>query len=372
MEGASVYRREGASQKWYVSYWCTKRLKRVHEATPWRIDDPTGEKHAMAYAAAKARAATAIMGSAKLEAWGVWVEKFLTDRYRGVPKTLTRMTNGWDWIRVFLNEHQLAVPAAVDYRHVLQYVDWRQTKKRHCGKRISRNTTLTEVKIWGLIMREAIRRGFATSNPCERLGLKRDPAKKKPEMTDTEIATIRAALVKREGGLPLTARWMTISFEIAIHQGCRLSETQLPLTAIEENTICFTAKGRNGQPHIFTTTLHPGLKPLIAQLRAAGATTTCQLPKMASKDWHFFFRELELPHLCFHCTRVTVITRLARAGVPIQQAMKFVGHASEAVHEIYNRLKAEDLTACVTALGSLSAAGTAAPRQTPGGPAAIS
>jgi hypothetical protein len=291
MEGASIYARKGSS-KWYVSYWCATRLKRVHEATPWRVADPTGRKHAMAFAAAKTSAAAAFRGHAKLEVWGAWVEKYLSDRYRGVPKTLQRMKNAWDWIRVFLDENQLQLPAAVNYNHVLKYVDWRQAQKRHCGKLISRNTTLTEVKVWGLIMREAIRRGFATTNPCERLGLKRDPARQKPEMTDAEIAKIRAELRAREGALPIRERWMTVSFEIAIHQGCRISETQLPLSSIGENSIQFVAKGRNGRPHVFTTTLHPGLRPLIAELRAAGATHTCQLPRMASKLWYDFFREL--------------------------------------------------------------------------------
>lgn len=364
MNGASVYARTG-SGNWYVSYWCPKRLKRVHEATAWRISEPTGKKHAYAFAAAKAHAASAFRGTAKLEVWNVWVEKFLSDRYRASPKTYSRVVNAWDHIRVFLAERELKLPAAVDYNHVLQYVDWRVAQKRHCGKLISRNTTLTEVKVWGIIMREAIRRGFATVNPCSQLGLKRDAPAQKPEMTDAEIATIRASLAAREGHLPLPERWMTVCFEIAIHQGCRLSETQVPLAAIGERTIQFTAKGRNGRPNIFTTTLHPGLAPLIAQLRAAKAERTCTLPRMASKDWHDFLHgELGLGHLCFHCTRVTVITRLARAGVPIQQAMRFVGHASEAVHQIYQRLKAEDLSACVAALGSLAAS----PDRTGGSP----
>lgn len=63
-----------------------------------------------------------------------------------------------------------------------------------------------------------------------------------------------------------------------------------------------------------------------------------------------FFKAIGLPHLCFHCTRVTVITRMARAGVPISQAMRYVGHASTAVHKIYQRLAASDLSSAVNAI----------------------
>ena len=58
---------------------------------------------------------------------------------------------------------------------------------------------------------------------------------------------------------------------------------------------------------------------------------------MAAKDTsHFFFKDIDLSHLCFHSTRVTVVTRMARRGVPIQQAMAFVGHASTLIHKIHS------------------------------------
>ena len=86
---------------------------------------------------------------------------------------------------------------------------------------------------------------------------------------------------------------------------------------------------------------------------------SCALPVMAAKEWHTLFREIGLPHLCFHCTRVTVITRMAREGVPIAQAMRFVGHASEAIHRIYQRLAAPD---CGWAIKAIDYGGGAKPR----------
>jgi integrase len=174
-------------------------------------------------------------------------------------------------------------------------------------------------------------------------------------MSDAEIAQIRAALAAKEAKKPLPQRWMSICFEVGILQGCRLSETSVPLDHIDEQarTIRFRGKGKNGVPHIFTTRLHEGLLPILAELRAAGVTHTCRLPPRASLEWWEFFRAHGLGHLCFHCTRVTVITRLARAGVPIQQAMRYVGHASETVHGIYQRLHAPDLGSATAALAGL-------------------
>jgi hypothetical protein len=103
-------------------------------------------------------------------------------------------------------------------------------------------------------------------------------------------------------------------------------------------------------PRVFTTALHPNLKPLMKELRDADATHTCHLPKMAGKDWFFLFRKAGVMGASFHCTRVTVITRMAREGVPIQQTMRYVNHSSRAVHAIYQKLRPEDLAACTAAL----------------------
>lgn len=357
MKDTSVYERSGRPH-WVVSYWCPKKMKRVHETTAWRVDDPAGKKHALRMAAVKSQEASAFRGLRKHEVWVAWVEKYFADKFRTQQLTLKRYLNAWDQLRVYLDELQIAVPAGVSYTHCQAYVDWRlKSTKRHCGRPVSRNTAIFEVKVFSGILAEAVRRSFITTNPCTKLGLRRDPAKEKEEMTDAEIGTIRAALFAREGALPLPKRWMSITFEVAIHQGCRLTETQLPMSSVNlhANTIRFVGKGRNGIPKIFTTALHPGLRPLMLQLVDAGATVTCTHPKMSSVHWFKFLNEIGLGHLCFHCTRVTVITRLARAGVPIQQAMRFVGHSSEQVHAIYQKLKSDDLSACTSALASLSA-----------------
>ncbi len=199
-----------------------------------------------------------------------------------------------------------------------------------------------------LVMQEAVRRGYCRSNPCYKTGIRRTPRKEKPEITDAELVTIRAALPAFVAACP-GREWMPIAFEIAIHQGCRLRETELNIARdvdFERNVVTFRAKGGK----VFGTALHPDVRELILKLKAKGAKTTCHVPDLGSRDWWRFFKQNNLPHLCFHSTRVSVVTRMARAGVPIQQAMRYVGHASQTIHSVYQRLTTPDLAAAVAAV----------------------
>lgn len=363
MKYASVISRK-RSPRYSIVYWCAEQQKRIFETTPFLVSDPNGRRKALLLANEKGKLAAADKETGGSDRWENWVEGFLNDRYRGRDRTLPRYIYGWSQWHAFLCETKTRVPRALDYHTVLKFIEWRSSQvKPASGKRVSKNTALCDVKVMSVIMREAMRRGYAETNHCEKLGIQKDPARQKPEMKDTEIATIRAALKSRP-------EWMQTAFEIALLQGCRLSETSLPLEMVDLSrmTITFAAKGRGGgEKHVFTTMLHQNLVPLMKELKRRGARVTCTLPQMAAKEFHMFFREVDMPHLCFHCTRVTVITRMARAGVPMSQAMSFVGHASETVHRIYQRLAAADLSSAVAAVSYASGATP----QTPGSAPAI-
>lgn len=323
-----------------------------------------GHRHALKYARDKAQEAAAGKAAASVSRWALWVEPWLRDRFAEASKarSLSAELARWSWVHTFLVERRIRTPADVTYQHALDYMAWRQSQTKRSGKTPSHNTALQEVRFLGRILREAVRRGFIQASPLERMGLKRRKAPEKPELTDEDIRIVRAALKEKEGHLPLTERWMTISFEIGLHQGCRISETSLTLDRINEHagTITFVQKGNRE----FTTRLHDKLRPLIAEIRAAGAERTCILPSKYTLRWHQFFKgrkekdrnvpglveRLSSPLITFHSTRVTVITRMARAGVPIQQAMAYVGHADETIHRIYQRLQAPDLERATAAL----------------------
>jgi hypothetical protein len=349
----SVYAREN-SPYWWMVYWDFAEGGRVWKSSKQRRDDPSGYKHALDLARRLAEDGEAGARQSVTSAWDTWVTDHLDLRYHDRSRTLAAELHRWRWIRAFLEERKIRVPAAVTYQHGIDFMAWRQkhkTRKGHGGH----NNALQELKLLGRIMREAVRRGYVHASPLERMSIPKHRVAEKPEMTDAEIAAIRAELEKREGALPLPQRWMTISFEIALHQGCRIAETSIPLDRIDLNagTVTILQKGSR----LFTTRLHDALRPMITDLQRAGAKVTCILPARASIHWHLFFHgrpergiKPVAKRLCFHCTRVTVITRLARSGVPISQAMAYVGHADETIHRIYQRLAAPDLAACSAAL----------------------
>lgn len=329
--------------------------KRVHRATEFRVDDPQGRKKAYHWAQKKA-AEIAAESEGGHASWGAWVPRFIDQQYARQEKTRKEYQNRWDWLMLYLDEKKVATPRALTYEHVRDYPEWRMALKKRSGKSVTFNTALMEIKLLHLVIEEAIKRGYAEKNVAARTGFKKEPSPEKPEMTDAEIAAIRKRLVDEKW-----PEWMLTSFELALHQCCRLQETRIAMRNVNlrEGTILLHRKGRNGKPKIHTVPIHPKVRPMLEKFAAEKRTFTCDLPPRASIHWHWFFKgrdepghkwESFLPHLTFHCTRVTVITRWARAGVPISQAMRFAGHAREEIHRVYQRLQVDDLKACLAAI----------------------
>lgn len=360
MKHVSVYPKAGRPV-WYAAFPHPVTGKRTLRATEFRRDDPQGHRKAWNWARTQARDGLLTRAGDKNSAWLLWVEVWLRMKYRAQAHTLRTQLNWWSWLFIFLEENQIATPRALTRDHVFAYIAWRTKQQKLNGKTVSYNSALQEARMLGRIMREAIHRGYAESNPCERLGLKRDTAPEKPEMTDEEIAKIRARLVRLDRPRPLAERWRSISFEIALHTGVRQHECSFPLSHVDwaAGTIrLYDAKAKE----YYTIPMHPGLRPLLEELRSAGLKVTCTPPPtwQAGRFWTRFFKGQKkkdgrrtrafMPHLCFHCTRVSVITRFARAGVPIQQAMAYVHHANAMIHKIYQRLTPADIGRCVQAL----------------------
>lgn len=339
MEYVSIYKRPD-SPFWWLAYVDPITRKRKYRSTGFRIDSVGGYKRALSMAgdcSRETKAAGPVTG-----AWEDWVPGWISLKHRNVATSLHAENGRWKWLRVWLHEHGIQCPAQLTYQQAIQYIEWRTAQvKRTSGKHPKFNTALAELRLLSRIMREAVRRAYIGANPIERLGIGKDPAPEKPEMTDREIRLIREKLVDKP-------EWMRVSFEIALHQGCRLRETRIPWSRIDwqRSTVQFLAK----RGKMFTTVIHPQLVPMLRELQRDGKTHTLEWPAMPTKDWHLFFKEIGLPHLCFHCTRVTAVTRMARAGVPIQQAMAYVGHANETIHRVYMRLQPADAQKAILAL----------------------
>jgi len=329
---ASSYTRKGSPFYWLRvqnpdGTWGAK-------SSQLRIDAPGVARKLKQLVAAETLKEQEFGGNKNANRFDAWVPGFLGQRYANA-KTLTRYLNAWSAVATYLEHLNLISPAQITYKLCVDYPAFRTSPPIKLMRPRSLNTALTELKVFSAIMQEAVRRGYITANPCMRLGLKRTPPKQKPEITDEEAAKI-------EEKLQTGAEWMRECWLVAMRQGCRLAETAVPLSRIdlEARTISFATKG--GRTH--TAPLHVDLVPLVHHARRAKRKVLVELPEHPAKKWHQFFKRIGLPHLSFHCTRVTVVTKLARSGAPIYKTKAYVGHASDTVHAIYQRLTPVDVS----------------------------
>ena len=159
-----------------------------------------------------------------------WVVGWLTGKYGGTNRrTLESYLQTWRPLKRYLDANGLTSPHQIKREFAENYLTART-------KKTSRNTAIRDIKIFGMILEEAMRREFITMNPLRRLGLKRAPAKHKEVWKDDEIQTFAAALV----GAP---RWMRCAFYFGLYQACRLRQCQLSLSAVDltRSTICYPA-----------------------------------------------------------------------------------------------------------------------------------
>lgn len=265
-----------------------------------------------------------------------WVDGFLVDHCRSAS-TLATYQVQWEHVKHFLKTEGIRHPRDVKFAHGSAYVAWRKTHRANGRKRGgSKNTALSELRTFGAIMNHARKLDMIINNPIYKLGISRDAPEEKAEFTDEDIERCLAALESRP-------KWMRLAFTISLHTGCRLRETQLDMRLVDfdRKTITF-AKPKGGRSRAFTRPLPAQLLPVLEPFRGRSGTTHT-MDRNASEHFAKFFRSLGLSHLTFHGLRVTYITRLARAGVPLPAAMRLVNHASKTVHAIYQRLGVEDV-----------------------------
>jgi integrase len=334
------------SAYWWAS-WTGPDGRRRRKSLGVRVDSGDGRRRALRLLEplrAEEEAAKDEQGGGLFSAW---VARWMEVQYAN-PGTLQRYQAAWRSLAVYLERRQARHPGDVTYSLAREYMGFRTAPPKGAGiKARNWNTALVELRFLGAVMQEAVRRGLVVANPCARLGLSRRDVKKKSEITREEEVKIRRLLET-----PSTPEWMRDSFAVAMAQGCRLSETRVPMADVDETrgVIAFRCKGGVTR----AAPLHPDLASLAARRRADGATHLVDVPaKLAGKAWWSWFKDNGLGHLCFHSTRVTVVTRLARAGVSMAEAMEYVGHASEVVHAVYRRLQPADMGAAVEALRRL-------------------
>lgn len=344
---AYLYRKQ-KSPFWYLVYFDSTGRER-HKSTRLSASDPAETAEARQLRAETeveetkravstiASAIPAVEGRALFGArneWS-WVAGFLASQSKGA--TLRRYENVWKAIEFWLQHQRIQSPRQITYKIGREYIDWRTSFKKRSGRITSRNTAIYELKFLSRLMSEAVRRGQVDKNPLDKMKLPLDEPVRKPELSDAEIATIRQAL-------PEEPAWMQSAFEISLNTGCRLNETRIQLSDVDlpNNKITFLSP-KGGSKRAFSIPMPSALRPLFDRLKAEGETVTLEFPVQPSLAWRYFFRRIKLNHLTFHCLRVTYITRLQRAGVPREAAMRLVNHSSALVHQVYQRERFEDV-----------------------------
>ena len=348
---ASVYTRKKSPYFW-VKYRDPMSRELRYESTKFRVDEPEGRRKAKQVANDWTRRELEIPRVNPAELWQAWVPAYLEVRYQHSPLTLSRSKNAWDALLAYFQAKQIPSPRQVSYAVVSGFMPWRLAtrEEERAGKKknvalsglrtVEHNTAVVEAKFLGVVMGEAVRRGYCVANPCRELEVRRIPAKEKEEIMPPDEDTIWRAL-------ETCPAWMRDHFTILMCQGCRLVEAAAPLHEINEfaGTIRFRIKG--GRYH--TAPLHPDLLRILYEAREAGRRVLVELPKSPAKTWHTFFKKLGLP-FSVHCTRVTAITRMLRAGFTVAEVCAYVGH-SEEVNKIYRRLKPADVKRLGAVLG---------------------
>ncbi len=332
----------------YVQYRPPGQVKKRYVKTAIRKEDPD---HARKIALEINRLQRTLLLSGNGAAAGVesnegagwfWVPGWLRTRYASRSRTRAVYEAQWERLVEFLVEAQIDGPALLERADCFNYLDFRTAQvKEKSGRNVRINTAIGELKLLGMAMDEAVARGHAMSNPARKLKIEREDTAIKPEISEDEEEKILAALATQPD-------WMQLSFEIAIATGLRFSDTRLASGSIQwSNDLIEIAKPKGGHKRAFSIPIYDSIRNV---LRVFHQSKRPFLWTMPEKDrglngilWMRFFRELGLDHLCFHCTRVTFISRGMRAGIPESVMMKMVNHGLSLINRIYQRWTSDDV-----------------------------
>jgi hypothetical protein len=320
--------------------------------TCWRKDNQGDKRQAQLAAQKLSLEERTRAPKSNREHWDAWVEQWIESRYGG-PEDRQKTTGTvyrryWRrWRNWLLSEH-LTSPALLSYRTGLAYKEMREEDDT------GRNTIIHELKFMGVVMGEAVRRGFAEANPFLRMGLKRDTAAEKIPWTDAQATTV-AKEVQSE------ADWMEVTFLLGFYQAARLRQCEVPLKDInlKARRISYwksitgrpLTKGDKPFAQPIARAAIPRLTVLMERRAAAGFRSLCDIPELPSVEWRRFLDRLGFHELCHHGLRTTWITKAALSRkISREEAKAFVNHGSTAVHEIYQRLNADDVAHVADAL----------------------
>jgi len=335
----------------------------VKKGSPWffiRSKDPAGKwrtkstryriDNTLHRAKATAEAARLGVNEKRKDCGHEWVDD-LIENHPVSSLTKVYYRNCWRHLARFISEKKitLQVFSANDCEI---YLKWRQSLPRTSGRKAGRNQACADLKLLKWIHRQGRLLGKMDSVALLDYRIKRAPiARVKPIFSENEVKIVRKALAVQ--GVP---EWMRVSFEIALATGCRLRETQIPLSCVDmKNRILTFPTPKGGAGKSFSIPIPAAIEPMLARMKAEGREITCEVPRTrASLCWRRLLDICGLKRHCFHSLRVTRVTRLRLSGCSQSVAMRLVNHSSTLVHELYQRHCVDDLRDAVN-LGQSSA-----------------
>jgi integrase len=286
--------------------------------------------------------------------------------------TLDINTYAWKSLRRFFAEKGITHPGLVDGDVIRAYIPWR--KATGAGA----NSAIKEIRLLAVMLDYAYEeKNWIPSNPARTKWLERELSNlREPERhaipwSDHQVDTVREALKDDWYG------YMNMSFHVALFQGVRHSQVQIPLENIYLPTHIFYPGEitRNGQTFHLVKRVRgkkhwgysqPILKPFVPILtdfvehrKSLGEErlidlprwskrTVCQReygPGRASHYWRVFLDQLNFPEISFHGLRARWITLAREGGVDKALTKAFVNHTSDRIHDQYTHAPEYDVAA---------------------------
>ena len=321
-------RKRKHSPYWYVRFrdletglWKDECLKLRHDSSQ---DSLKAHRECAKRTAAEQNVAPMSSGN-----FNSWVPKYLVEHYSN-PNSLTRYQIVWMTLSGWMMTKKIFHPREVRYEHASEYLEWRKQKAKH-------NTARLEIKFLGGLLNEAIRRGFAETNPIALTRIEHEAAKEKKELSTGDIKKIRTALEKK----PV---WMGVAFEILIHIGCRFNESRIPKDRVNFRAMTIQIEDSKRKPtdrrKLYLLPMTDQLAGYLKSIKWEKGFTIPPLDRVMNQRFNEVLKEAS--SATSHSCRVSFITRCHRSGLSEHEAMRLVNHSSDEVHRIYSRLNIKD------------------------------
>lgn len=172
---ASLKKRK-KSPFYYIQYkdaqgkWKTAKTK-------YRIGVPQDDKEARAHCAYQTAHEKAMWTANPSQKWDTWIPDFFSTHCTN-PITRQGYEQSWSWLRSYLAETEVHVPSQLTYQHCFNYIQWRLAHGVS-ERKIKQSTALRDIKVLRLLMTHAVKSGWASGNPCLRMGIRREAPKEK-------------------------------------------------------------------------------------------------------------------------------------------------------------------------------------------------